>query len=84
MSSRNQLFLKLFVVYLVLFGALTFLFDYAMGNEFDLRKSAPLFLSHFGKGNLKLDKMRNTLSEPQSMKEWSIDGNHFEKKNNSH
>ena len=44
MSAQNQLFLKLFVVYLVLFGGLTLLFDYAMGNEFDLRKSAPLFL----------------------------------------
>ena len=44
MSAQNQLFLKLFVVYLILFGGLTLLFDYVMGNEFDLSKSAPLFL----------------------------------------
>ncbi len=44
MSTQNQLFLKLFVLYLVLFGVLTTAFDYLMGFDFDLRKSAPLFI----------------------------------------
>ena len=44
MSAQNQLFLKLFVLYLVLFGVLTTAFDYLMGFDFDLRKSAPLFI----------------------------------------
>ena len=44
MSEQNQLFLKLLILYLVLFGGLTLLFDYAMGFNFDLRKSAPLFV----------------------------------------
>jgi len=44
MNEQNQLFLKLFILYLVLFGGLTLLFDYMMGFDFDLRKSAPLFV----------------------------------------
>ena len=44
MNEQNQLFLKLFVLYIVLFGGLTLLFDYAMGLDFDLRTSAPLFI----------------------------------------
>ncbi|MEM1124665.1 MAG: hypothetical protein AAGJ18_29770 [Bacteroidota bacterium] len=44
MGPQFQLFLKLFIVYLIVFGAMTFLFDYAMGNQFDLGKSALLFL----------------------------------------
>ncbi len=44
MNEQNQLFLKLFILYLVLFGGLTLLFDYVMGFDFDLRKSALLFI----------------------------------------
>ena len=44
MSEQNQLFLKLFLLYIILFGGLTLLFDYIMGWGIDLRKSAPLFV----------------------------------------
>jgi len=44
MNEQNRLFLKLFILYIVLFGGLTLLFDYAMGFDFDLRTSAPLFI----------------------------------------
>ncbi len=44
MSEQNQLFLKLFVLYVVLFGVLTTVFDYMMGFDFDLKRSAPLFI----------------------------------------
>lgn len=44
MSEQNLLFLKLFVLYVVLFGGLTLAFDYMMGFDFDLQKSAPLFV----------------------------------------
>lgn len=43
MNEQNQLFLKLFILYIVLFGGLTLLFNYAMGFDFDL-KSASLFI----------------------------------------
>lgn len=43
MNAQTQLFLKLFVLYLVLFGSMTLLFDYMMGNELNF-KSAPLFI----------------------------------------
>lgn len=43
MNAQNQLFLKLFILYVVLFGGLTLLFNYTMGFNFDL-KSTPLFM----------------------------------------
>ena len=44
MSEQNQMFLKLFFIYVILFGAMTFLFDKVVGFDFDVKKSVPLFL----------------------------------------
>ena len=48
MSQQNQLFLKLFGLYLLLFGGLTFLFNYLMGYGLDLKTSVPLFVLFAG------------------------------------
>ena len=44
MSEQNQLWLKLFLLYAVLFGAMTMGFNYLMGYTADFWRSAPLFL----------------------------------------
>ncbi|MEM6318893.1 MAG: hypothetical protein AAF960_14570 [Bacteroidota bacterium] len=44
MSARNQLFLKLFVLYAVLFGGMTYFSNVAFNLSFDWQKSVPFFL----------------------------------------
>lgn len=44
MNQQNRLFLQLFILYILLFGGLTILFDYLTGYELDLQTGIPLFL----------------------------------------